>query len=133
MIPAEWVRAALPGSPLVLTVDTGGERWRCDGKPLHGGAGLELLTEGERRGCAPCDGEGRVGEGEARGACFACGGRGYTFAPLWLRVRFEYQNAGDGSGEALLYVRGPGLGGEEHHAIRVRRGEGLRCRWPVAT
>ena len=128
----EWVGAAVPGYPLVLTVDAGGERWTLTGRPLHAGDGVELLTEGERHGCRSCDGEGRwpgpTGSGEA---CPDCGGRGYAYAALWLRVRFEYVNAGDGTGEALLYVSGPGLGGADHHAIRVRRGEALRCRWPV--
>ena len=130
--PAEWVRAELPGFPLVLTLDAGGGRWRCDGRPLHGGDGLDLLTEGESRWCDPCHGEGCTVEGEARRTCPDCGGRGYTFAPLWVPVRFEYQNAGDGTGEALLYVRAPGGGGKDHHAIRVRRGEGLRFRLPVS-
>ena len=123
--PSGWVRADLPGDPLVLTIDAGGERWTLTGKPCHGGDGIELLTEGERRDCAGCDGGGR--------ACPDCGGRGYTFAPLWLRVRFEYDNAGDGTGEAFLYVRAPGGGGEARHAIRVRKGDALRCRWPVVT
>ncbi|GDX83637.1 hypothetical protein LBMAG42_54480 [Deltaproteobacteria bacterium] len=144
MIPAELVTAELPGSPLVLTVDAGGERWTLDGKPCHAGDSFELLTEGATSECSRCEGTGRVHKNggpvtRATGwrsldrvsHCPACGGRGYLFAPLWLRVRFEQQNAGDGTGEALLYVRGPGLGGEERHAIRVRRGEGLRIRLPV--
>ena len=133
MSPAEWVRADLPGSPLVLTVGPGGERWTLDGKPCHAGEGFELLIEGEGRNCDTCEGEGRIGDWDAdtRRACLDCGGRGYTFAPLWLRVRFEYQNAGDGTGEALLYVRAPGGGEKDHHAIRVRKGEGLRFRLPV--
>ena len=136
MIPAEWVRAELPGSPLVLTVDAGGERWRCNGRPLHGGDRLDLLTEGESRWCDPCHGEGCTVEGEAyrphatggRCTCPDCGGRGYTFAPVWVAVRFEYRNAGDGTGEALLYVRAAGGGRKDHHAIRVRNGDSLRFR-----
>lgn len=128
----ETIGGVLPGAPLVLTVGPGGERWTLDGTPCHAGTGLELLTEGESRDCGPCEGEGRIGDFDAdtRRACPECGGRGYLFAPLWLRVRFEYRNDGDGTGEAFLYVRGPGLGGEERHAIRVRNGDGLRCRWP---
>jgi len=109
-----WIGAELPGSPLVLTVDSGGERWNLAGRPLHAGDGLELLTEGERSPCRPCDEQG----------CAECGGRGYTFAPLWLRVGFEYVN---GKSEALLYLRAPGA--EREHAIRVRAGDRLRCRW----
>ena len=63
-----WIGAELPGSPLVLTVDSGGERWTLAGRPLHAGDGLELLTEGEHTACHQCDGEG--------GACRECGGRG---------------------------------------------------------
>ena len=159
MTPAGWIGAVLPGAPLVLTVGPGGERWTLDGKPCHGGDGFELLTEGESRECTACEGDG-VTRGPflldaepwpppylppaeraaaqnapprpAPNRCPDCDGRGYTFAPLWLRVRFEYRNAGDGTGEAFLYVRAPGGGGEERHAIRVRRGDALRCRWPGA-
>lgn len=116
------------GLPLVLTLDAGGERWTLAGAPVHAGDGLYLLTEGDRSWCRECDGEGRHGEGEDRRECERCHGRGYTFVPLWIGVRFEYVNRGDGTGEALLYVRGPGLGGEDRHAIRVRNGDGLRLR-----
>ena len=131
----ERVRDVLPGSPLVLTVDAGEERWTLGGEPVHAGAQLYLLTEGPADDCAACDGAGRVGAGrvgagDARRDCPGCGGRGYHYAPTWIPVRFEYVNAGDGTGEALLYVAGPGLRGEPRHAIRVRAGDELRCRWP---
>jgi hypothetical protein len=115
-----WIGPVLPGDALVLTINAGGERWTLGQLALHAGDGLELLTEGERRWCEACNGEGR--------RCLDCGGRGYLFRGRWCPVRFEYVNAGDGTGHALLYLAGPGLGGEERHAIRVRKGDGLRLR-----
>lgn len=139
MIAPDLVRGELPGAPLVLTLDGGGERWTLDGRQLHAGDGVELLTErldadAGARWCGTCNGEGRAGAGEARRTCPDCGGRGYPFVPLWLPVRFEYSNAGDGTGSAYLYVRGPGLGGDLRHAIELRGsadGARVRCRWPV--
>lgn len=120
----------IPGAPLVLTVDTGGERWTLEGRPLHGGDRIDVLAEGIRSTCGTCDGEGRVGEGERRGRCPDCDGRGYLFAPLWWPARFEYRNDADGTGPAFLYLPVVGGGGAQRHAIEVRNGDELRCRWP---
>jgi hypothetical protein len=120
--PAAMVGAELPGDLLVLALDTGGERWHLAGRPLHAGDVIELLTEGPRATCRACDGESS--------RCASCGGRGYLFAPAWIAVRFEYVNAGDGTGEASLYLRLPAGRFEARHAIRARRGDALRCRWP---
>ena len=125
------IGAELPGAPLVLTVDTGGERWTLDGRPLHGGDRVEVLAEVDRQPCADCDGEGRAGEGDGRHRCPACIGRGYTFEALWLPVLFEYVNAGDGSGVAYLYPPIFGALPEERNAIHIRRGDAVRCRWPA--
>lgn len=127
-----WIGAVLPGDVLSLTVDSGGERWMLDGKPLHGGDGVELLSEGLRRSCGPCDGEGWRTGGAGRVRCADCGGRGYLFSAVWIPVRFEYRNDGNGTGEAYLYPRIPG-GGELRHALTVRAGDGLRVRWPQKT
>ena len=129
LVGGDWIGVDLPGDVLTLTIDGGGERWTLDGKPLHGGDGVELLSEGERRWCGPCDGEGwRAGDG-GRVRCPDCGGRGYLFRPVWIPVRFEYRN---GKGEAYLYPRLPGGGGELRHGLTVRPGDGLRARQRVA-
>ena len=127
-LPPPMLRADLPGAPLVLTVDAGGERWTLDGGPLHGGDGIDLLAEGDRERCEDCRGEGTVAAGAQRRSCPACAGRGYLFSALWLPVRFEYRNDGDGTGPAFLYLALPGGGVDVRHAIEVRRGDRLRCR-----
>lgn len=129
LVGGDWIGVDLPGDVLTLTIDGGGERWTLDGKPLHGGDGVELLSEGERQWCPACNGEGWRAGGAGRVRCPDCGGRGYLFLPVWLPVRFEYRN---GSGEAYLYPRLPGGGGELRHALTVRPGDGLRARQRAA-
>lgn len=130
--PPPFLGAELPGAPLVLTVDAGGERWMLDGLPLHAGDGVELLVEGEREPCARCEAEGVLVVEDQRTTCPGCAGRGYRFRALWLPVRFEYRNDGDGSGPAFLYAALAGGGVRERHAIEVRSGDWLRCRRPTA-
>lgn len=113
-----WIGADLPGDVLRLELDAGGERWHLGPRPVHAGDELELLSEAARRRCPDC------GEG-----CDTCDWRGYLFRPLWLPVRFEYVNARDGSGCAYLYPPLPGAGGSTGR-IEVRKGYGLRLRWP---
>ena len=125
---ADRIGASLPGAPLVLTVDTGGERWTLDGAPLHGGDGIDLLAEGESEPCGDCHGEGRIEAGASKRACPGCAGRGYLFVALWLPVRFEYRNDGDGTGPAFLYLSLACGGVDVRHAIEVRKGDRLRCR-----
>lgn len=133
-----------PGAPLVLTVDAGGERWTLEGRAVHAGEVIEVLAEASRAPCATCDGEGRVdealtvrrawvavGESTGRARCPDCDGRGYLFAPAWWPARFEYRNAGDGTGPAFLYLPLAGGGFEVRHAVEVRAGDGMRFRWPA--
>lgn len=127
-LPPSMLGAELPGAPLVLTVDAGGERWTLDGAPLHGGDGIDLLAEGDREPCEDCHEEGTVEAGAQRRSCPACAGRGYLFIALWLPVRFEYRNDGDGNGPAFLYLRLACGGVDVRQAIEVRKGDRLRCR-----
>ena len=123
----ERIGAELPGSLLVLTADTGGERWTLDGRPLSAGVVVDVLTEGRRESCQMCSmyfGSERCDEYDAS-TCTVCGGLGYTAEVAWLAVRFESR-----PGVALPYL--PIFGaGEAHHALQVRPGDAVRCRWPA--
>ena len=125
----------MPGAPMELRLDAGGERWHLEGRPLHAGGRLELLTATARSSCPTCRGEGTDYKGpkDAEGEyprCSVCDGHGQLFRPAWLPVRFEYSNAGDGSGHALLYLDLPGQWTQARHAIQVQAGDQVRCRWP---
>ena len=119
--PADHAR--LPGGLADLRVDAGGERWHLDGRPLHAGNGVELLTAAERTWCPTCN-------EDTAASCGDCGGAGEWIRLAWVRVRFEYQNQGDGSGCALLYLSLPGLNSTTRHAVELRKGDGARLRWP---
>jgi hypothetical protein len=141
-----------PGAPLRLALDAGGERWTLDGRPVHAGEALEALLRAEAATCPRCRGEGRRipdtyphepgadcdcpicdgGVMPERVRCPACDGDGELYRPVWLAVRFEYHNAGDGSGHALLYPRLWHGAGAERLAVRVEGEDLVRCRWPVA-
>ena len=132
-----------PGALLTLVLDAGGERWTLDGRPVHAGDGLEVLVWAERADCPSCDGEGlAVGDFAATAAgadvatlprprCPDCDGDGELYRGDWLRFRFEYANRGDGTGHALLYVQLWNGAGAERLALRVERGDLVRCRWPT--
>jgi hypothetical protein len=115
--------ARLPGDLADLRVDAGGERWHLAGKPLHAGEGVELLISDARTWCPTCEAEGSD--------CRDCGGAGEWIRLAWVRVRFEYQNQGDGTGCALLYLSLPGLNSTTRHAVELHKGDGARLRWPV--
>lgn len=149
--PAPWLRRSDgPGELLTLTLDKGGERWTLDGRPLHAGEALEVLLRGDGRACPACGGEGRLPgpacppDGEcpdcpavspacddvAPAECPDCDGHGDLYRPAWLHVRFEFHNAGDGTGYALLF---PALWHGAHAdrlALRVLREDRVRARWP---
>lgn len=118
----------LPGVLLDLRRDAGGERWHLEGRPLHAGDRLDLLTA-TTCWCPVCRGEGwdydgpRDADGEAT-RCSACDGHGQLYRPAWLVVRFEYATPG----LALLYLELPGLLPQERHAIQVQVGDLVRCR-----
>jgi len=124
-VPSDFAR--LPGGPLDLRVGPGGERWHLDGKPLHAGAALELLTASARAWCPTCGDDGPANPS----TCPDCGGCEQWIRPAWVSVRFEYWNAGDGSGSALLYLALPGLNSTDRHAIEIHNGDGARLRWPA--
>lgn len=124
----ERIGAELPGAPLVLTVDTGGERWILDGRPLHAGDCVEVLAEGPRVLCEMCAmyrGSERSDEYDPS-TCMVCGGLDYTAPALWLPARFEVR-----PGVALLYLPIFGALSEARHALQVRPGDAVRCRWPA--
>lgn len=147
------VSAKLPGT--VVTVDGTRAPWALDGRPLRVGSDgftpgdtIELLIEGDRVTCDRCDGEGRVNVAATRAGawidhdsiavsgasarpCPDCGARGSTFAPVWIPASFEHVFPEDGSGDVLVRFSIVGASSSGGYAIRVRRGDELRCRWPV--
>lgn len=115
----------LPGLPLEHGTDAGGERWKLDGKPLHAGDLVELLTVAERAWCPTCGEDGP----RDPSTCPDCAGCEEWIRPLWVSVRFEYA-----PGVARLFLRFPPMleVDRTRAALELSPGEADRAhlRWP---
>lgn len=140
----ERIADRLPGGRIVRPTAMEWDRWMLDGREVTAGATLDLLFTADVRVCERCGGEGSIplsrtawsawiertaeadeGAEERSLSCHSCAGRGSTFAASWIPVRFEPR-----PGLALLYL--PIFGATEaRHALQVRAGDDVRCRWPL--
>jgi len=107
LVGGDWIGVDLPGDVLTLTIDGGGERWTVDRKPLHGGDGVELLSEGERQWCPRCNGEGWRAGDAGRVRCPGESGR-LVLNVLASVAQWEREAIADRTATALEHKRDNG-------------------------
>lgn len=120
LAPAEALQL---GCALDYVPDAGGDRWALDGRPLHAGDAVELLTTAGRRWCSCREDE----------SCARCGDARELVTAAWLPVRFEFWNDRGGPG-ARVYLVIPALvadGARPRVELDLAGAGGVRLRWPV--